>query len=349
MRGDLPAILSTLGCTLAVASYHAGAVVLVSPDEAGGVVVLPRAFDKPMTLAAQGNRLMLATRTELVHFAASTALAPGLPRAPATYRRLWLPRAVNFTGEIDLHDIACDGADVLGVATRFSCLARLDATASFSPVWRPPFISALAADDRCHLNGVATDAQGVARFATMLGATDTAEGWRAGRVGGGVLMSVPEGRVVLDGLCMPHSPRLVGGDLMLLNSGAGEVLRLPAGAGPAEVVARLPGFARGFVMRGDLMFVGLSRLRDRHGAGRAMLPVEASGAALSCGVAVLDRRTGRVLGELLLSGSVNEVADIALLDGAGRHGLLSHTDPLHREALALPGQGFWATPNDLAA
>jgi uncharacterized protein (TIGR03032 family) len=349
VRGEFPAILSALGVTLAVASYHAGALVLVSPDEAGGVVVLPRAFDKPMTLSAQGKRLVVATRNDLVHFAASTALAPGLARARDTYRQLWLPRAVNFTGEIDLHDITCHGDEVLGVATRFSCLARLDATASFAPVWQPPFITALAPEDRCHLNGMAIDTRGAPRFVTMLGATNATEGWRSGRVGGGVLMSVPEGRVVLSGLCMPHSPRLVGEDLMLLNSGAGEVLRLPAGGGTAEVVARLPGFARGFVVRGDLMFIGLSRLRDRHGAGREMLPVEASGAPLSCGVAVLDRRTGRLLGELLLSGSVNEVADIALLDGAGRHGLLSHTDPLHRDALALPDQGFWAAPNDMAA
>lgn len=348
VEGELPAILASLNCSLALASYHAGMVLLASPDN-GGVALLARAFDKPMTLAAAPGRLVVATRNELVHFAASQALAPGLPRARDRYRQLWLPRAVHYTGEIDLHDIACTEDGVVGVATRFSCLARLDTMASFTPVWQPPFITDLAPDDRCHLNGLATDAQGAPRFATMLGATDTAEGWRPGRVRGGVLMSVPDGRVVLDGLCMPHSPRLVDGELLLLNSGAGEVLRLRAGGAAPEVLARLDGYARGLVVQGDLLFVGLSRLRDRHGAGRDPLPVEASGQALHCGVAVLDRRSGRVLGRLLLSGDVNEVADIALLGGAGRHGLLSHTDPMHRDALALPDQGFWATRDPLAA
>jgi uncharacterized protein (TIGR03032 family) len=142
---------------------------------------------------------------------------------------------------------------------------------------------------------------------------------------------------------MPHSPRIVDGGMLLLNSGAGEVLHLPDGGGP-RVLARLPGFLRGLVVHGDLLFVGLSRLRDRQGAGRAKLPVEEAGQPLQCGVAVLDRRSGRLLGQLLMEGDADEVSDIALLPGRGRQGLLRHTDPIHRDALALPGLGFWAEP-----
>ena len=177
---------------------------------------------------------------------------------------------------------------------------------------------------------------------SQLGASDTTQGWRQGRVTGGVLMSVPEGRVVQDGLCMPHSPRLVGEDLLFLNSGTGEVVRMANAKGEPQVLARLSGYTRGFAAHGDLLFVGLSRLRDRHGAGHQELPVERVGTPLSCGVAVLDRQSGRVLGEMRLSGSVNEVSDLALLDGPGRHGLISHADALHRDALALPEMGYWS-------
>lgn len=72
--------------------------------------------------------------------------------------------------------------------------------------------------------------------------------------------------------------------------------------------------------------------------------MEQAGTPLSCGVAVLDRQSGRVLGEMRLSGSVNEVSDLALLDGPGRHGLISHADALHRDALAMPEMGFWSVP-----
>ena len=41
------------------------------------------------------------------------------------------------------------------------------------PRWRPPFITALAAEDRCHLNGLAI-VDGRPRYVTALGETDTA-------------------------------------------------------------------------------------------------------------------------------------------------------------------------------
>lgn len=341
ITGEFAAIIGALGKTLAIASYNSGFLLLASATP-GGIALLSRAFDKPMSIAARGTGLVVATRNDLIHFAASRSLAPGMPRSPNTYDVLWLPRSVVFTGEIDLHDIDATGPAPLGVATRFSCVARFDNSASFVPVWRPPFITDTTPEDRCHLNGLAVDAAGAPRFVTMLGASDTTQGWRQGRVTGGVLMSVPEGRVVQDGLCMPHSPRLVGEDLLFLNSGTGEVVRMANAKGEPQVLARLSGYTRGFAAHGDLLFVGLSRLRDRHGAGHQELPVERVGTPLSCGVAVLDRQSGRVLGEMRLSGSVNEVSDLALLDGPGRHGLISHADALHRDALALPEMGYWS-------
>ena len=340
--GEFATIIGALGKTLAIASYNSGLLLLASAAP-GGIALLSRAFDKPMSIAARGPGLVVATRNDLIHFAASRSLAPGMPRSPNTYDVLWMPRSVAFTGEIDLHDIDVSGAAPLGIATRFSCIARFDNSASFVPVWRPPFITDTTPEDRCHLNGLAVDAAGAPRFVTMLGASDTAQGWRQGRVTGGVLMSVPEGRVLVqDGLCMPHSPRLVGEDLLFLNSGAGEVVRMANAQGEPQVLARLSGYTRGFAAHGDLLFVGLSRLRDRNGAGHQELPVERADTPLSCGVAVLDRQSGRVLGEMRFSGSVNEVSDLALLDGPGRHGLISHTDALHRDALALPEMGFWS-------
>ncbi len=41
------------------------------------------------------------------------------------------------------------------VNTRFSCLRTLHPDYSFVPHWRPSFISGLAAEDRCYLNGLA--------------------------------------------------------------------------------------------------------------------------------------------------------------------------------------------------
>ena len=56
---------------------------------------------------------------------------------------------------------------------------------------RPPFISAYAAEDRCHLNGLAI-VDGQPRYVTALGQSDTRGGWRAGKSNGGIVMSVPD-------------------------------------------------------------------------------------------------------------------------------------------------------------
>src|SRR5206468_2530915 len=97
---------------------------------------------------------------------------------------------------------------------------------SFVPRWRPPFVTALAPEDRCHLNGVCFPSEGDAAtapaggvpqgFATALAAADTPEGWRAHKRDGGVLLRVPGGEVVAGGLAMPHSPRWYRGRLWLL-------------------------------------------------------------------------------------------------------------------------------------
>jgi len=44
---------------------------------------------------------------------------------------------------------------------------------------------------------------------------------------------------------MPHSPRLVGEELYLLNGGKGEVLRIDRVSGEGTVLATLPGFTHG--------------------------------------------------------------------------------------------------------
>src|SRR5581483_2469980 len=111
------------------------------------------------------------------------------------------------------------------VNTRFSCLATLDADHSFNPRWRPPFVSLLAPEDRCHLNGLAV-VDGKPKYVTCLGATDAAGGWRANKRNGGVLLEVPSGKILIDGLSMPHSPRWYANELLVLESGHGTIARV---------------------------------------------------------------------------------------------------------------------------
>ena len=172
-----------------------------------------------------------------------------LPRTGRPARCLLFAAVGHVTGDIGIHEVAWSGDELWFVSTRFSCLATLSPDYSFVPRWRPPFISALAAEDRCHLNGLAL-VDGQAKYVTALGETDTADGWRANKPQGGCFIDVASGAVVSRGLSMPHSPRWHDGRLWVLESGTGRLVLIDPASGQRETVAELPGFARGLALSG---------------------------------------------------------------------------------------------------
>lgn len=307
--------LAAEGVGVAFTTYQTNRLFLVGRRDDGRLAAFERLLDRPMGLAATSDRLWVATRYQLWRF--DQVLAEG-----DRYRdhdRLFVPRVGRVTGEIDVHDVAVeDDGRVLFANTLFSCLARLSERHSFEPVWRPPFVSALAPEDRCHLNGLAMEG-GRARFVTAVAPTDTAGGWRQHRADGGVVVDVESGEVAATGLSMPHSPRLHRGELWALSSGRGEIGRVDLATGRFEPVAFCPGYLRGLAFVGDTAVVGLSKPRDRTFHG---LPLDqrlaAEGVEARCGLRVVDLASGQVLHSLDVEGVVVELYDVALVPGAVR-------------------------------
>ena len=105
------------------------------------------------------------------------------------------------------------------VNTLFSCLAALHPVYSFAPRWRPPFVSALRPEDRCHLKRPGPCGRPTALRRPPWRRPILREGWRAVKATGGCLIEVPSGRIVVRGLALPHSPRVDGDQVFLLHSG----------------------------------------------------------------------------------------------------------------------------------
>ncbi|MFZ6010122.1 MAG: TIGR03032 family protein, partial [Bacteroidota bacterium] len=229
---DLPALLQQLNCTLAISTYQAGKVILISASN-NRLVQLPRTFKKPMGIAADQQRMAIATQNEVLIFNNARRMAAHYPNQPNTYDALYLPRATYFTGEVDIHDLHWEGDTLWAINTRFSCLATVDHEYSFKPQWKPFFIEKLTPDDHCHLNGVAFD-NGRPRFVTALGKTDTAEGWRENKATGGIVIDVARNSVIADGLHMPHSPRIFDGKLYILQSASGELSQVDIATGKTK-------------------------------------------------------------------------------------------------------------------
>jgi uncharacterized protein (TIGR03032 family) len=304
------ALLHELGASLLVSTYQANKLLAVRADNAG-LSTLVRSFERPMGIAVAGRQFSLGTRDQVWHYRDAPDIASRVEPA-GRHDACFLPRTSHVTGDIGIHELAWAGDEIWMVSTRFSCLCTLSPEYSFVPRWRPPFITALAAEDRCHLNGLCV-IDGRVRYATALGSTDIKDGWRANKATGGILMEVPSGEIVARGLCMPHSPRWHDGRLWVLDSGTGGVVRLDRASGDKQVVAQLPGFTRGLALVGPYAFVGLSKIRPT--SAMAGVPLAERRSQLQCGVAVVDVRTGRVIGSVEFQSAVEEIFDVQLLPG----------------------------------
>jgi uncharacterized protein (TIGR03032 family) len=186
------------------------------------------------------------------------------------------------------------------------------------PRWQPPFISALAPEDRCHLNGlgIAPDSRGrqVVRFATALAVTDTPQGWREHKQDGGVVIEVPGCEIIGQELSMPHSPRWHDDKLWLLESGRGSLGTMDLQSGRYAAMCALPGFTRGLDFHGPFAFVGLSQVRES--AIFSGIPIaEQALAERNCGVWVVDTRIAEVVAFLRFEDAVQEVFAVLVLPG----------------------------------
>lgn len=329
-------VLASLKCSLALSRRPSGVALLGVEN---GVPTLSACLlPRSMGMTVSGNRLAVATIHELMIFANVSNLAPLYPGRPGHYDAVFVPRVSYYTGDLDLHDMVFDKHIVLAVNTRYSCICVIDGYFNFTPIWQPPFVTDFGPDDRCHLNGMAFH-DGKVRYATALGETNTPFGWRKQMATGGIVMEVPSGRIVASGLSMPHSPRLIGGRLFVLEGGRGHVLEIDPASGAKRVIATLPGFTHGLAEYGGVLFVGLSRLRDKRGSQG--LPIEGESAALVAGVAALDARTGEVLGTLQFENGVDEVFDVQVMPNILRGEILGPRQWAETPSIATMKGGFW--------
>lgn len=306
--------LSSAGASLALTTYQSGKILLVGAKPEGGLAIFERTLDRPMGLAVSGARLAVATLTQIVTFVDAGRDAPGGSPHDAVY----IPQVAHYTGDLDVHDLAFDAdGRLVFVNTLFGCLARASETHSFAALWKPPFLSRLAAEDRCHLNGLALR-DGAPAYMTAVSTTDVTDGWRDHRMGGGVVLDIPSGEVACAGLSMPHSPRLhADGRLYVLNSGTGEFGRVDLGAGRFEPIAFLPGYGRGLCFVGRHAVIGISEPRgNRTFAGLALQErLERERVAPRCGLMVVDLDSGDIVHWLRIEGVVSELYDVAALPG----------------------------------
>ncbi|MGB0683572.1 MAG: TIGR03032 family protein [Magnetovibrionaceae bacterium] len=320
--------------SLGFTTYQAGKLFLIGLKETGQISVEERSVDRCMGIAAHDNALYVSSDYQIWRF--ENALLPG--QTVDGYDRVYLPKTSHVTGAIDVHEMDLDGEGYLVfVNTKFSCISTLNDRYSFEPIWWPPFISKLAPEDRCHMNGMAL-VDGQPSYVTAVAATDTPEGWRERRTDGGVVIDAFENETVLGGLSMPHSPRWHRNGLWLLESGTGWFGRADLDAGEFEEITFCPGYARGMAMYRNYAVVCVSQPRDEATFGGLPLDDNLERAKLkaACGILVIDIERGEIVHWLRLDGPIQELFDIALMPGATRPRAVGFKGDEIKYAVSLP-------------
>jgi uncharacterized protein (TIGR03032 family) len=329
---NMPNLLKQLNIAVLVTTYQAGKLIMIREDN-NGLNTHFRNFHRPTGVALLPDRMAVGAYSSIWRF--DNIPEVGKKQTPPN-DACYIARDIHFTGAIDAHEMAYGTEGLWVCNTAFSCLCQLDLNFSFVPRWKPPFITALLPEDRCHLNGLGMVA-GKPKYVTMLGQYDTQQGWRATKTTGGCVMDIDTNEVVLSGLCMPHSPRMVNNKLWFLESGAGKVCVADLQTRKIDTVAELPGFTRGFDIYGRFAFIGLSQVRETATFGGLPL-VERLKEATDrwSGMVVVDITSGQTIGFVRFEDAVQEIFAVQVMPGMRFPELINDDEKLLASSYRLP-------------
>src|ERR1700733_12017473 len=75
----LPGLLSKLKCSVAITTYQAGKLIFISAENDKRLTMIARNFINPMGFEIYGDKMVLATKDEVVFFENSKILAAHYP------------------------------------------------------------------------------------------------------------------------------------------------------------------------------------------------------------------------------------------------------------------------------
>ena len=336
---QVPELLLKLNCSISISTYQAGKLIFLSPKNENALVQLPRTFEKPMGIAKHNNNIAIATKDEVICFTNSSSLAKHYPNKKDTYDALFMPRLTYHTGALDFHDLSYGENGVLfAVNTLFSCIVKLDAEYNFSPIWKPKFIDALVSEDRCHLNGMALE-NGRPKFATAFNEGNSFQSWREKVTETGIVIDIETNEILAKNLAMPHSPRIYNGELYVLLSAKGELIKINRDNGECTSVIKTKGFVRGMDLYEDYLFIGLSKLRKNSSTFAKLDFAEEANVA---GIEIYHLPTAALVGRIKYTSSVDEIFDLKIFPDMIRPNILNTINSNHKMGLSIPESSYWA-------
>ncbi|MDD2790675.1 MAG: TIGR03032 family protein [Sulfurimonas sp.] len=352
-------ILKALNISLAVTSYQSARLILIRSD-GENIDTNLKAFPRPMGIYADENHLTLGTFNQVLEFKRNDAILKSIQNGSLDNTEnfskkvlekekeqmqelkeqrdkeiseikkadaLYLHRAALTTGMINIHDIAWGDEGLWVVNSTFSCLCTLSPDSSFIARWKPKFISELVPEDRCHLNGMAM-LNGKPKYVTTFNMEDSRDSWSAGRIDYGTLIDVDTDEILIEGMKMPHSPKVYKDEVYVCESGLGVVWKYNPKTKEKTQVVKLQGFTRGLYFYGGVMFVGLSQVRASEIKNPS--PITTMYDETYAGVWMINLEDNSEIGHIQFDGDVDQIYDIAIIPDASMPEILNVNSSLTR-------------------
>ncbi len=332
-------VLEEIQSSIVFSTYQAGKLLVLGSNREK-ITQIPFPFRKPMGIAIQEAKLAVATIDSIEFLSNKEEVANTVKNNVHNFDTFYVHRATYNTSSLDIHDIDFGKGQLWGVNTGFSCLCVFDVNYNFVPRWKPHFITDLVPEDRCHLNGMAME-DGLPKYVTALSTTDHKDGWRSNIMRSGILLEVPSSRVICDGLAMPHSPRIIEGELYVLESGTGKLLKIDVVSGDKEVIENFGMFVRGMSYKDGYLFIGKSKIRESSDTFNHLEVKENSAHA---GVIVYDLRNRKTIGQLDYLDTIDEIFDVQVIPGYRKPALIGKLHDMAKQVITFEGNIFWRTP-----
>lgn len=314
-------VLHELKISLVFSTYQAGKLIFVSSPSGEKIYKYAKNFRRPMGISSLGNKLAIASRNYIEVFSRSDKLAKAFPAKPNFYDALFIPQAKYFTGITDMHEITFDAGAIYAVNTSFSCIAKMSEDHHFIPIWQPEFITELAPEDRCHLNGLIME-NGAPAYVTMFDMTNETNGWRKSAIDTGVLYDCQKQEALVTGLSMPHSPTKHGDSIFFLQSATGEVMQYNILTKEVSLVIKLHSFLRGMAIYGDYLFIGASKMRESSKTFKELPITDTS----SAGIQIVNYKTKKQVGGLNYTDNITEIFEVQVIENMEAPLMLTEKD-----------------------
>ena len=334
-------LLFDLKISIGISTYQAGKIILLSANEQGQLIQLPRNFKKPMGIAIheKKEKIAIATSNQILVFKNVPQLNNGYKgEIPTHYDAMYVPRTQHITGPADIHDLSFLHHDLVAVNTLFSCIVKLTSDFNFEPIWMPNFIDRLEPEDRCHLNGMATEKNEI-KYVSAFNNGNTAQSWRKNIKESGIIIKYDTKEIVHTGLAMPHSPRIHDHSLYFLQSAKGSVCVSNPKNGTYEEMYKSKSFVRGMSFYKDYVFIGLSKLRE---SSSTFAHLAKEGFANHAGILILNCKTGEYIGTIEYLNSVEEIFDVCILEHTIKPNILNLEKEESYMAMETPFGAWWA-------